>query len=133
MLLGVELGEVTVPLHVVNLKTNLVSGPVIVGIQPSLPIPGVLLILGNDRAGERVMVNSCVSANPELNNNPELHVLGVFPSYAITRAMACQLKESEVDCLPNGTDDRYQKRMYNSSVDPTMCASWSENLIRKCQ
>ena len=25
------------------------------------------------------------------------------------------------------------KRMYNSSVNLAMCASWSENLIRKCQ
>ena len=51
------------------------------------------------------MVNSYVSANPQLNTNPEeieLHLLGVFPSCAITRAMAHQLKESEVDPVPNG-------------------------------
>ena len=24
------------------------------------------------------------------------------------------------------------KKMYNSSLDPVMCASWLENLIRKC-
>ena len=47
-------GIVSVPLHVVNLKTNLVSGPVMVGIRPSLPIQG---ILGNNLAGERVMAN----------------------------------------------------------------------------
>ena len=99
MLQGVELGVVSVRLHVVNLKTNLVSGPVMVGIRTSLPIQGVSLILGNDLAGERVMANPCVSANPELNTNPEeieLHVPGVFPSCAITHAMACQLKESEI-------------------------------------
>ena len=60
LLQGVELGVVSVPLHVVNLKTNLVSGPVMVGIRTSLPIQGVSLILGNDLAGERVMANPCV-------------------------------------------------------------------------
>ena len=107
MLQGVELGVVSVPLHVVNLKS---SGPVMVGIKPSLPIQGVSLILGNDLAGERVMVNPCASANPELNTNLEeikLHVPDDFPSCAITCAMACQLKEGEVDRLPNGTDEGF--------------------------
>ena len=45
LLQGVELGVISVPFHVVNLKTNLVSGLVMVGIRPSLPIQGVLLIL----------------------------------------------------------------------------------------
>ena len=40
LLQGAELGVVRVPLHVVNLNTNLVSGPVMVGIRPSLPIQG---------------------------------------------------------------------------------------------
>ena len=82
MLQGVELGVVSVPLHVANLKTILVSGPVMVEIRPSLPTQGVSLILGNNLAGERVMANPCVSANPELNTNPEeieLRVPGVFP------------------------------------------------------
>ena len=51
------------------------------------------------------MANSCVAVNPQLNTNPEeieLHVPGVFPSYAITCAMAYQLKESEVDSCPMG-------------------------------
>ena len=82
LLQGVELGVVSVPLHVANLKTILVSGPVMVEIRPSLPTQGVSLILGNNLAGERVMANPCVSANPELNTNPEeieLRVPGVFP------------------------------------------------------
>ena len=42
-------------------ESNLVTGPVKVGIQPSLPFEGVLLILGNDLAGDKVVVNaSCV-------------------------------------------------------------------------
>ena len=41
----------SVPLHGVYLKCDLVTGPVIVGIRPSLPVQGVSLILGNDLAG----------------------------------------------------------------------------------
>ena len=58
-------------------------------------------------------------ANPELNANPEeieLHVPGVFPSCAIIHAMARQLKESEVDHLPNGTDEGYVQNLTESSV-----------------
>ena len=41
---GVELGRVTVPLH----NANLIIGPVIVGVRPSLLVQDVSLILGND-------------------------------------------------------------------------------------
>ena len=61
LLQGVELGAL---LHVVNLKTELVSGPVMVEIRPSPPVQGVSLILGNNLAGEKVMVNPCMSPNP---------------------------------------------------------------------
>ena len=80
LLQRVELGVVSAPLHVVNLKTNLVSEPMMVGIRPSLHVQGILLIPGNDLAGERVMVNLCESPNPQLNTSPEeiqLHVPGV--------------------------------------------------------
>ena len=64
LLQGVELGVVSALLHVVNLKTELVSGPVMVEIRPSPPVQGVSLILGNNLAGEKVMVNPCMSPNP---------------------------------------------------------------------
>jgi len=53
---GVRLGVMNVPLHVVNLYTELVSGPALVGITPTLLVEGVSFILGNDLAGEQVMV-----------------------------------------------------------------------------
>ena len=64
LLQGIELGVASSPLHVVNLKTDLVSGPVMVGIRPSLPVQGVSLILGNNLAGEKVMVNPSMSPQP---------------------------------------------------------------------
>ena len=60
-----------------------------------------------------------MSANPELNTNPEeteLHVPDDFSLCAITCAMACQLKESEVDHLLNGTDEGYAQNLTESSV-----------------
>ncbi len=43
-----------VPLHRVNLKCDLFTGPVDVGVVPSLPMKGVGLLLGNDVAGGKV-------------------------------------------------------------------------------
>ncbi|KAJ8038764.1 hypothetical protein HOLleu_16286 [Holothuria leucospilota] len=39
---GVECGFISVPLHKINLKSDLVSGSVIVGVRPTLPVKGYL-------------------------------------------------------------------------------------------
>ena len=73
-----------------------------VGLRPSLSVQGVSLILGNDLAGEKIMVNPCMSPNPQLSSGPEeieLDVPGVFPSCAITHAMAHKLKENKANSL----------------------------------
>ena len=59
------------PLHTVYLKSNLVTGPLKVGIQPSLPFEGVYLILGNDHAGNNVVVNAVVTEKPCLEQSPD--------------------------------------------------------------
>ena len=48
--------------------SSLVSGPLKVGIQASLPFEGVHLILGNDLAGDKVVVNPVVTEKPCLNH-----------------------------------------------------------------
>ena len=104
LLQGIELGVVSASLHVVNLKTDLVSGPVMVGTRPSLPLQGVKLILGNDLAREKVMVNQCMSPNPQLSTGLEeieLDVPGIFVSRAITCAMVYKMKENKVNSLPD--------------------------------
>ena len=53
---GVECGFVNVPLHNIYLSSDLVTGLVAVGIRPSLPFKGVHLLLGNDLAGDKVVV-----------------------------------------------------------------------------
>ena len=54
---SVECGFVNVPLYNIYLSSDLVTGPVIVGIRPSLPFKGVHLLLGYDLAGDKVVVN----------------------------------------------------------------------------
>ena len=77
------------PLHPVYLKSNLVTGPVKVGIQPSLPFEGVHLILGNDLKGDKVVVNAVVTEKPRFEQSPdpvEKEILGLHPACAMTRA-----------------------------------------------
>ena len=50
-------GCVKVPLQEVKRESDLVSGTVLVGIQPTLPMEGFCFIIGNDLAGDKVLVN----------------------------------------------------------------------------
>ena len=54
---GAEMGVLEVPLHEVNIKSSLINGNIVIGMRPSLPVEGISLILGNDLAGDKVMVD----------------------------------------------------------------------------
>jgi len=61
---------------------------VIVGVCPDLPVKGVSLLLGNDLAGDKVMVNPCVSSLPNVCNDTEMQdTPGLYPACAVTHAM----------------------------------------------
>ena len=96
---GVECGFVEVPLHSLNLKSDLVSGSVIVGVRPSLPVEGVSFLLGNDLAGGKVTIVPCVVKEPSISNTKSMEeeFPGLFPACAVTRAMAKKLKENSED------------------------------------
>ncbi|KAG1933868.1 gag-pol fusion protein [Pimephales promelas] len=91
---GIGLQVVTVPLHRIELQSDLVRGEVAIAVRHSLPVDGVHLILGNNLAGERVwrdvpppVVVKSVPSNPSgidcsLQTLPE-----VFTACAVTRAM----------------------------------------------
>ena len=126
---GVECGLVTVPLHQVNLKSDLVSGTVTVGAQPSLPIEGVHLILGNDLAGDKVVVNPVMTEKPEVTTtiDPiEEEIPDLYPSCAVTRAMAqkATLENAQVgkttnsDCIYD-LNDTFLSSMYKESDQQT--------------
>ena len=71
--------------------SDLISGYVTVGICPDLPVKDVSLLLGNDLAGDKVIINHCVSSHPcspedthaEMQNTPGLYLV-----CAVTHAIA---------------------------------------------
>ena len=99
---GVECGFVNVPLHNIYLSSDLVKGPVAVGIRQTLPFKGVHLLLGNDLAGDKVVVNPLVTDTPFIDQSPdpiEQELPDLYPSCAVTRAMAkkAMLTENQSD------------------------------------
>ena len=69
-----------VPLYKVNLLSDVVSGEVVVGVVPRLPMKGISFLLGNDVAGGRVKVSPIVSKSPmceeNQNRDEECHKVG---------------------------------------------------------
>ena len=97
---GVECGFVNVPLHNIYLSSDLVTGLVAVGIRPSLPFKGAHLLLGNDLAGDKVVVNPLLNNIPCIDQPPdpiEQEIPDLCPSCAVTRAMAKKAKQNDGD------------------------------------
>ena len=99
---GVECGFVNVPLHNIYLSSDLVNGPVAVGIRQTLPFKGVHLLLGYDLAGVKVVVNPLVTDTPCMDQSPdpiEQELPDLYPSCVVTRAMAkkAMLTENQSD------------------------------------
>ena len=87
---GVEMGVLEVPLHEVNIKSSLINGNIVTGIRPSLPVEAISLILGNDLAGEKVMVDPRVVEKPRDDEKTERlaeKFPGIFPASVVTRSM----------------------------------------------
>ena len=87
---GVEMGISEVPLHEVNIKSSLINGNIVIGMRPSLPVEGISLILGNDLAGKRVMVDPRVIKKPRDDAKTERlaeKFPGIFPASMVTRSM----------------------------------------------
>ena len=73
-----------------------------VGIRQTLPFKGVHLLLGNDLAEDKVVINPLVTDMPCLDQSPdpiEQELLDLYPSCAVTRAMAkkAMLTENQSD------------------------------------
>lgn len=47
---SIELGVVSASLHHFYLKSDMITGPVIVGIYPTIPIKEISIVIGNDLA-----------------------------------------------------------------------------------
>ena len=79
---GVECGFVNVPN--IYLSSDFVTGLVAVGIRPSLSFKGVHLLLGNDLAGDKVVVNQLLTVIPCIDQPPdpiELEISLIFTHF----------------------------------------------------
>lgn len=98
-------GSTTVPLARLYLKTDLLSQPVTVAVQDSLPVEGVTFLLGNDVAGSRVVPDPIVCSSP-LDKDPvadvEKDFPGLFPACAVTRSQTRATESNDGDNSESG-------------------------------
>ena len=128
---GVGGGFISAPLHRIFLESNIVNGPVVVGIVPSLPVEGVALVLGNDLAGTQVCVTPVVCEKP--CEVPETMALErehpeVFTACVVTRAQALAAEKgnsSEQDELSGGLADTFFARL--AEVSP--CSQFTREAL----
>ena len=98
LLQGVENGTVHVPLHHVFLTSDLVSGPVTIGVRTSLPTDRVHFLFGNDLAGGKVVPSHVVADKPKIEEviDPILEKIpDLYPSCTVTQAMTQKAKLSK--------------------------------------
>jgi hypothetical protein len=58
-----------VPLHHINLKSDFVSGQVVVWVRPTLPVEDISLLFGIDMAGHKAIMAPIVSEEPSYEEN----------------------------------------------------------------
>ena len=81
----------SIPLHSIHITSKFVSGPVTIGVRESLPYRDIQLLLGNDLAGDRVIINPLITAKPCVDqtfDQSEQDDSHLYPACAITRAMS---------------------------------------------
>ena len=101
----------------------MVTGLVVIGITPSLPFKGVHLLLGNDLAGDKFVVNPLVTDTPNIDDPIEQEIPDLYPSCAVTRAMAKKaiLKNSNSDIdLTDTFISQYFNNEIKKSLDPSL-------------
>ena len=78
LLQGVDPGFHSVPLHHIKLKSSFVSGQVVVGVGPTLPVEDISLLFDIDMAGDKVIMAPIISEDPSYEEN-ELKKYKDFP------------------------------------------------------
>ena len=96
------MGVLEVPLHEVNIKSSLINGNI--GMRPSLPVEGISLILGNDLAGEKVMVDPRVIEEPRDNEKTE-KLAEKFPSIFPASVVICSMKAKKEAIKEQGREE----------------------------
>ncbi len=100
IVIGLGGDTATVPLHKIQLSSDLVDGEVIVGATRTLPVPGIDLLLGNDLAGDKVVTNPILTNQPIMSGSSEAlenDFPGIFPACVVTRSKAKKQEKNEVN------------------------------------
>ena len=114
---GVNSSDYTpVPLHSVYLSSDLVSGPVNVGLGSSLHFEGVHLLLENDLAEDKVGINPIVTSVPCIEQLPdpvEKEIPNfIYAACAVTRAMSKNIlsdEDKDVDIADTFTSQVFEE------------------------
>jgi hypothetical protein len=69
VLQGVVPGFHSVPLHHINLKSDFVSGQVVVGVLYTLPVEDISLLFGIDMAGHKAIMVPIISEETSYEEN----------------------------------------------------------------
>ena len=106
----------------------MVTGLVVIRITPSLPFKGVHSLLGNDLAGDNIVVNSLVTDTPNIGQTDdpiEQEIPDLYPSCALTRAMAKKaiLKNSNSDI---DLTDTFIGQYFNNEIKKSLDHSLSD-------
>jgi hypothetical protein len=94
LLQGVDPGFHSVPLHHIKLKSNFVSGQVVVGVGHTLPVDDISLLFDIDMVGDKVIMAPIISEDPSYEEN-ELKKYSDFPACSVTLAMKKTLEEED--------------------------------------
>ena len=102
--MGVDPGFHSVPLHHIKLKSNFVSGQVVVGVRPTLPVEDIALLFGIEMAGDKVIMAPIISEDPIYEENE-------LKKYRDCSCMCCNVShekasEEEDTLLQAGTIER---------------------------
>ena len=111
---SIEGNYISLPLVQVYLKSDLISGFVKVGLTPSLPMPGITFLLGNDIAGGKVTPQPKMSLTPIIDQDTEKlndEIPGLFPACIVTRSKS------------------YDMPTVNETLPPSDCTELHENIL----
>ncbi|XP_072101909.1 uncharacterized protein [Mobula birostris] len=105
---GIGKGTEAVPLHQIHLNSDLVSGPVTIGVRPELPMEDVAVLLGSDLAGGEVYPAVKLTSQPASIEDPPIDSQ-VYPVCAVTRRMSRKAAEANIDLAETFLPALYQE------------------------
>ena len=99
-----------------------------VSIRSSLPLKGIHLLLGNDLAGDKVVVNPLLTNTPCVGQPPdpiEQEIPDLYPSCVATRAMAKKAKQNDGKQAIDLTDT-FIGQSFNHEISKSLSSSLSD-------